>query len=95
MHDALATASFPACIGSSTARSAVCGSVKPPRLPRERLDEELAKWPAGLSEDRQLAMTVSNYNVTLGVGCDHCHTDDWKSVGKKPMKMVAKMTAPL
>jgi hypothetical protein len=68
------------------------GQTKPSRLPRERLDEELLKWPAGLGDDRKVAMTV--YNVTLGVECDHCHTPgDWKDAAKKPMKTVARMTS--
>jgi hypothetical protein len=34
------------------------------------------------------------YDVTLGVSCDHCHAPpDWKGAEKKPMKMVARMTA--
>jgi hypothetical protein len=68
------------------------GQVKPSRLPRQLLDAELAKWPAGLSEDRKLAMAV--YDVTLGVSCDHCHsTTDWKNADGKKMKIVPRMTA--
>jgi hypothetical protein len=68
------------------------GQVKPSRLPRELLDAELAKWPAGLSEDRKLAMAV--YDVTLGVSCDHCHsTTDWKNADGKKMKIVPRMMA--
>ena len=68
------------------------GEEKPSRLPTARLDAEIAKWPAGLPEDRKLAMAV--YDVTLGVSCDHCHAEaDWKSAEKAPMKKVARMTA--
>jgi hypothetical protein len=66
------------------------GQTKPSRVPQDRMKEELEKWPAGLADDRRLAMSV--YNVTLGVGCDHCHTADWKSDEKKPFRMVARMT---
>lgn len=68
------------------------GEVKPSRLPRAALDAELAKWPAELAsapESQKLAMTV--YDVTLGVGCDHCHTSDWKSREKDPIKTTATM----
>ena len=67
------------------------GHTKPSRLPQDQLKEETAKWPAGVPEDRRLAMTV--YNVSLGVGCDHCHDPaDWKSDAKKPFRTVARMT---
>jgi len=67
------------------------GQTKPSRLPQDRLKEEMAKWPAAAPEDRRLAMSV--YDVTLGVGCDHCHDPaDWKSDARKPFRMVARMT---
>jgi len=67
------------------------GQTRPSRLPQDRLKEEMAKWPAGAPEDRRLAMSV--YDVTLGVGCDHCHDPaDWKSDAKKPFRTVARMT---
>ena len=69
------------------------GEVRPSRLPRPALDAELAKWPAELAsapESQKLGMSV--YNVSLGVSCDHCHTEgDWKRAEKPPMRMVARM----
>lgn len=71
------------------------GNVRPSRVPREQMDAELAKWPAALKDapdSTRLTMTV--YNVSLGVGCEHCHTgDDWKSAAKAPMKLVPAMNA--
>src|SRR5262245_4696924 len=49
------------------------GEAHPSRQPRPAFDAELAKWPAALAgapEGRKVTMTV--YNVALGVGCDHC-----------------------
>ena len=51
------------------------GQPRPSRQPRELLDPELAKWPAGFPETRRLAMAI--HNVALGVNCEHCHTADW------------------
>lgn len=68
--------------------------VRPSRLPRPSLDAELEKWPAELAdapEAQKLTMTV--YNVSLGVGCDHCHTAEWKNAEKKAMKTVALMSS--
>jgi hypothetical protein len=70
------------------------GQAKPARQPRAPFDAELAKWPAELAdvpEPQKFAMAV--YNVALGVGCDHCHVADWKRNDKKPMRIVASMTA--
>src|SRR5260370_40030519 len=57
------------------------GQTTPARLPRPSLDAEMVKWPtelAGSPEGVKLAMSV--YNVTLHVGCAHCHSPtDWKS----------------
>lgn len=68
--------------------------VRPSRLPRPSLEAELGRWPAELAdapEAQKLAMTV--YNVSLGVGCDHCHTAEWKNGEKKAMKTVALMSS--
>lgn len=70
------------------------GQQRPLRQPRPALDAELAKWPATLaaaSEAQRITMAV--YNVALGVDCDHCHTADWKSTDKAPMKLVARMNS--
>lgn len=68
------------------------GSVKPSRQPRPLFDAELAKWPTELvAASQSLKTTMSVYNVALGVGCDHCHTADWKSTETAPMKMVRTM----
>ena len=70
------------------------GQLRPSRLPPAALDAELARWPADLAgapEGQKLTMTV--YNVSLGVACDHCHSSDWKAADKSPMKMVKLMSA--
>ena len=71
------------------------GQTKPSRLPHVLLDAERTKWPValgGASEDIKLAMTV--YNVTLNVGCNHCHVPgDWKSDVKSAYKMVERMNS--
>ena len=71
------------------------GQVHPSRLPRPKLDEELARWPkelASADEGKKLVMAV--YSVTLGVKCDYCHTEgDWKNAVKPPMKLVSRMNA--
>jgi hypothetical protein len=70
------------------------GEQRPSRQPRAALDAELAKWPATLAEapeSQKISMAV--YNVALGVDCDHCHTTDWKSTEKAPMKLVARMNS--
>jgi len=72
----------------------LAGVGRPSRVPRTAMDAELARWPAELTnapESQKNAMTV--YNVTLGVGCDHCHSSDWKNSDKAPMKMVKLMAS--
>jgi len=79
-------------VGEISCWSCHGGQQRPSRLPRESLDAALAQWPSALSsapESRKLTMAV--YNVSLGVGCDHCHSNDWKNVDKAPMKLVARM----
>jgi hypothetical protein len=70
------------------------GQLRPSHLPRPTLDAELARRPADLAsapEGQKLTMTV--YNVSLGVACDHCHSSDWKKADKSPLKMVKLMSA--
>jgi hypothetical protein len=71
------------------------GRTKPSRLPQPALTVERGRWPAALAQasDRvKLAMSV--YDVTLGVGCEHCHTlGDWHSDAKPAFRMVSRMTA--
>lgn len=68
------------------------GQVQPSRQPRPLLDAELERWPAELAKaPENLKLTMSVYNVALGVTCDHCHTPDWKSTDKAPMKLVKTM----
>ena len=70
------------------------GDVRPSRVPRELMDAEIAKWPASLaSSPESLKLTMSVYNVTLGVGCEHCHTADWKEYAKRPMTLVKTMAS--
>ena len=81
-------------IGEIACWTCHAGEKRPSRLPRAALDAELARWPQELAsapESQKLAMTV--YNVTLGVGCDHCHSRDWKATDKDPMKVVQRMNA--
>ena len=81
-------------VGSVSCATCHGGQVRPSRLPRPALDAELAKWPSELAnapEAQKLTMTV--YNVSLGVGCGHCHVADWKSAEKKPMQTVALMNS--
>src|SRR3954466_3423829 len=79
-------------IGSVSCWTCHAGQQKPSRLPGDKLAAEQAKWPAGVPEDRKLAMAV--YDVTLGVGCEHCHDPaDWKNADKPAMKRVPRMTA--
>ena len=71
------------------------GDVRPARLPRPALDAELARWPEALAsapEGQKLTMSV--YDVSLGVSCDHCHdTSDWKRANKRPMETAKRMIA--
>jgi hypothetical protein len=70
------------------------GGTRPSRFPGTSLDSELARWPNELStapESQKLTMTV--YSVSLGVGCQHCHSTDWKALDKPPIKLVATMSA--
>jgi hypothetical protein len=70
------------------------GSVKPSRLPGEALDAEMKQWPSELADAAdQVKLTMSVYDVTLGVKCDHCHVADWKRIEKKPMALVSRMNA--
>jgi hypothetical protein len=68
------------------------GEIKPSRLPRAALDAELARWPKELEEaPESQKLTMAVYNVTLGVGCNHCHTADWKEASKPQMQTVETM----
>jgi len=71
------------------------GERQPSRLPRPALDAELARWPeslAGASNGQKITMSV--YNVSLGVTCEHCHdASDWKRADKREMQTAAKMIA--
>jgi hypothetical protein len=81
-------------VGAVSCSTCHAGQRRPSRLPRPALDAELAKWPTGLAdvpEAQKLSMTV--YNVSLGVGCAHCHVADWKSAEKKAMQTVALMNS--
>lgn len=69
------------------------GSVRPARLPRPELDAVLARWPAGLQIAEPVRLTMAVYSASLGVGCDHCHTADWKSNEKLAFKTVALMSS--
>ena len=71
------------------------GQTKPSRLPHALLDEELAKWPAGLANAAEgLKTTMSVYNATLHVTCNYCHVPtDWKSGTKAAYKMVSRMNS--
>jgi cytochrome c len=69
------------------------GRATPSRLPRARLDAQLARWPAELaSAQPSTKLTMSVYAATLGVGCEHCHVEgDWKGGQKRPMALVRRM----
>ena len=68
------------------------GQAQPSRQPRPLFDAELEKWPAELAKaPENVKVTMSVYNVALGVKCEHCHTADWKAVEKAPMKLVRTM----
>jgi hypothetical protein len=69
------------------------GQTKPSRLPGALLNVEVAKWPAELaSAPERLKLTMSVYDVSLHVGCTHCHSPtDWKSNAKSAYRMVALM----
>ncbi len=71
------------------------GQRTPSRLPQAALAAERERWPSTLADasDRvKLVMTVND--VTLGVGCDHCHDpSDWKSDVKPAYKIVSRMNA--
>jgi hypothetical protein len=71
------------------------GQTKPSRLPRPSLDAEMVKWPAELAGSPEgVKLTMSVYDVSLHVGCTHCHSSaDWKSDTKPAYKMVARMKA--
>ncbi len=70
------------------------GQTRPSRQPRAALDEQLAQWPAALTDAPEpLKLGMAVYNVALGVGCDHCHSSDWKARDKAPMKKVPLMSS--
>jgi hypothetical protein len=69
------------------------GAVRPARLPRPELDVVLARWPTGLEAPESVKLTMSVYSASLGVGCDHCHTSDWKSSEKTTFRTVALMSS--
>ena len=71
------------------------GQTKPSRLPRPSLDAEMVTWPTELAGSPEgVKLTMSVYNVSLHVGCAHCHSAaDWKSDAKPAYKMVARMKA--
>src|SRR5260370_33616144 len=49
------------------------GQTKPSRLPHAELDAEQAKWPTELANASEgLKLTMSVYDVTLHVTCNHC-----------------------
>ena len=78
--------------GRVTCWSCHRGQVQPSRQPRPLFDAELERWPAELAKaPENLKLTMSVYNVALGVTCDHCHTKDWRSTEKAPMKLVGTM----
>jgi hypothetical protein len=70
------------------------GEARPSRQPRERLDPELARWPADLAGAPEgLKLTMVVYNIALGVDCGHCHSSDWKARDKAAIKKVPVMNA--
>jgi hypothetical protein len=81
-------------VGEISCWTCPAGQQRPSRQPRAGLEAELAKWPSALAdthESQKISMAV--YNVALGVDCDHCHTRDWTSAEKAPMKLVARMNS--
>ncbi len=71
------------------------GSTRPARQPGDAFDAELARWPADLAGASQgLRITMSVYNVALGVGCDHCHVPgEWANLAKAPNRIVPTMNS--
>ena len=71
------------------------GQTTPSRLPRPSLDAEMIKWPTELASSPEgVKLTMSVYNVSLHVGCAHCHSPtNWKLDAKPAYKMVARMKA--
>lgn len=71
------------------------GSTRPPRVPREALDAQLAKWPKDIAdapEETKLAMAV--YSASTGLRCAQCHEpSNWKQVATDRMRMVPRMAA--
>jgi hypothetical protein len=69
------------------------GGVRPPRSPAPALEGELAKWPESLRQAPDgLRITMSVYNIALGVTCEHCHDPaNWKSGDKRPFQTTAVM----
>jgi hypothetical protein len=69
------------------------GEVRPARSPAAALAPELARWPDSLREaPESLRITMSVYNIALGVTCEHCHNPaDWKSSEKSAFKTTATM----
>lgn len=82
--------------GGVTCRTCHRGSVRPARLPGDALDLELATWPENLETVReQHALTMSVFNLSLGVKCQHCHSESsWKS-GTKDQHATAKRMASM
>ena len=70
------------------------GQTRPARQPSEAFAVALAAWPAELADAPEpLKITMSVYNVALGVGCEHCHSADWKARDKDPILKTAVMTS--
>ena len=69
------------------------GGVRPARSPATAMKDELAKWPDSVREAPEgLRLTMSVYNIALGVTCEHCHDPaDWKSNEKRQFKTTAVM----
>ena len=81
-------------IGAVSCATCHGGQPRPSRLPIPALDAERAKWPASLAGHADRSMGMSVYNVTLGVGCDHCHDPaDWRSDAKAPFRTAVRMAA--
>jgi endogenous inhibitor of DNA gyrase (YacG/DUF329 family) len=80
-------------LGKVTCTTCHRGGVRPARSPAPALEDQLAKWPDSLREASEgLRITMSVYNVALGVTCEHCHDPaDWKSSEKRPFKTTAVM----
>jgi hypothetical protein len=80
--------------GRVTCFTCHAGATQPARQPRPALDEQLARWPAELAAaPESLRLTMAVYNVALGVGCDHCHSLDWKARDKPALQKVALMSS--